>query len=47
MRSKADRKYPIVKIVFGLVAAFLAFVAFWDFTPTQRDVETTVIYGQK
>ena len=47
MRQKKESNHFLLKVVLGIVVLFLIVVAFKDFTPAQKPVEKTVVYGQK
>ena len=47
MLQKNGWKFGIIKILLVVVVAFLALVAFKDFTPAQTSVEKVVAYEQK
>lgn len=47
MYQKKENKHWIAKIMIGAVVVFLVAVAFLDFSPTPKQIEQRVVYGQK
>ena len=47
MHLGQGKKHIVLKVVLGVCALFLVLVAVKDWTPTQTQVEKTVVYGQK
>ena len=47
MHQGFGKKHFILKIMLGVCVLFLVLVAVKDWAPTQKQVEKTVVYGQK